>query len=85
MQTYVVEARRTEDSPWMHVTSVQEDLVADVAARMPTEPGDWRLRPEGPEPEPWHPIAPKRKTVKITPWDRLKWWAMFRFAPKARH
>lgn len=83
MQTYVVEARRVEDGPWMPVTTVQEDLVDDVAAMMPTEPGDWRLRPEDPEPR--HPVAPERETVKVTVWDRARWWAMLRFPRRARH
>ena len=84
MQTFVVEARRHEDGPWSQVTTVQEDLVDDVAqiiAEGPT-PGDWRLRPEDPEPR--HPVAPQRETVKVTAWDRLKWWAMFRLSPKGR-
>lgn len=82
MQRFAVEARRSADGPWMPVLTVQEDLVDEIAALMPTEPGEWRLRPEDPAPR--HPVAPERKTVKVTPWDRLKWWAMFRFAPKAR-
>lgn len=81
MQTFVVEARRHEDGPWMPVTTVQEDLVDDIAP-MVEGPGEWRLRPEDPEPR--HPVARKRETVKITWRDRLKWWAMFRFSRKAR-
>jgi hypothetical protein len=68
----------------MPVTTVQDDLLADVERIVidgPT-PGDWRIRPEDPEPR--HPVAPERETVKITPWDRLRWWAMFRFSRKAR-
>lgn len=82
MQKFAVEARRSAESPWMPVLTVQEDLVDEIAAMMPTEPGEWRLRPEDPAPR--HPVAPERKTVKVTPWDRLKWWAIFRFTPKAR-
>lgn len=83
MQTFAVEARRSADGPWMPVTTVQEDLVDDVAqivADGPT-PGDWRIRsleePAERQPEP-------RETAKITGWDRLRWWAMFRFSRKAR-
>lgn len=81
MQTFAIEARRTEDGPWMPVMTVQEDLVDEIAP-MVGGPGEWRIRPEDPEPQ--HPLAPQRKTVKVTPWDRLKWWAMFRFSRRAR-
>src|SRR5690606_15297915 len=72
MQTYVVEARRAEDAPWMTVTTVQDDLLADVVAIVdagPT-PGDWRIRHDGPC-DSGHPVVPERETVKITRWDRL--------------
>jgi len=82
MQTHVIEVRRTVDAPWMPVTTVQDDLLDEVLPLVPTEPGEWRLRPEDPAPR--HPVAPQRKTVKVTPWDRLKWWAMFRFSKRAR-
>lgn len=82
MQTFVVEARRHEDGPWSPVMTVQEDLVDVIAQQIPGGPGEWRLRPEDPAPR--HPVAPQRETVKVTVWDRLKWWAMFRFSPKAR-
>lgn len=81
MQTFAVEARRSADGPWMPVTTVQEDLVDEIAP-MVEGPGEWRLRPEDPAPR--HPVAPQRETVKITRWDRLKWWAMFRFSRRAR-
>lgn len=82
MQKFAVEARRSAESPWMPVLTVQEDLVDEVAAMMPTEPGEWRLRPEDPEPR--HPVAPARVTTKITWRDRLRWWAMMRFTRRAR-
>lgn len=82
MQTFAVEARRDEGSPWMPVLTVQEDLVDEVAQMMPSGPGDWRMRPTDPEPK--HPAAPQRETTRITPWDRLRWWAMFRFSRRAR-
>lgn len=85
MQTFVVEARRHEDGPWSRVTTVQEDLVDHVAQMIADAQmqGDWRLRPEDPEPQ--HPkAAPERETARITVWDRLRWWAMLRFSRKAR-
>lgn len=82
MQTFAVEARRSEDGPWMPVTTVQEDLVDDIAQMMPTGPGDWRIRPTDPEPR--HPVAPSRETAKITWRDRLRWWAMMRFSRRGR-
>lgn len=81
MQTFVVEARRHEGGSWAQVLTVQEDLVDEIAP-MVEGPGEWRLRPEDPAPR--HPVAPQRKTVKVTPWDRLRWWAMFRFSRRAR-
>lgn len=82
MQTFVVEARRSADAPWGLVMTVQEDLVDEIAPQIPDGPGEWRLRPEDPTPR--HPVAPQRETVKVTAWDRLRWWAMFRFSPRAR-
>ncbi len=82
MQTFVVEARRHEGGPWVPVMTVQEDLVDAIAPQISDAPGEWRLRPEDPEPK--HPKAPQRETTRITLWDRLRWWAMFRFSRKAR-
>jgi len=82
MQTYAIEARRSEDGPWMAVTTVQEDLLDDIAPMVPTGPGEWRIRPTDPEPR--HPVAPARETVKITWRDRLRWWAMMRFSRRGR-
>lgn len=86
MQTYVVEARRHEDGPWMPVTTVQDDLLADVERIVidgPT-PGDWRIRPEDPEPR--HPVAPEPSlgVPKPSRWQRLRWWWTMRTAPKGR-
>ncbi|OJU41804.1 MAG: hypothetical protein BGN97_03625 [Microbacterium sp. 69-10] len=82
MQTHLIEHRRDTESPWMPVTTVQDDLLDDIMPLVPTEPGEWRVRPENPEPR--HPVAPQRKTVRFTVWDRVKWWAMFRFSKRAR-
>lgn len=83
MQTYAVEARRTEGGPWMPVTTVQEDLLDFVTEQIVGVWGtsEFRVRPADSEPR--QPVTPARKTVKVTPWDRLKWWAMFRFSRKA--
>lgn len=87
--TYAVEARRAEGAPWMPVTTVQEDLVDFVAEQLVdlTDGGgstEWRLRQTDPEVK--HPKAPAapRETVKITRWDRLRWWAMMRFSRSRR-
>lgn len=82
MQTFVVEARRHEGGAWVKVLTVGEDLVDDIAPQIPAGPGEWRPRPEDPAPR--HPVTPQPETVKVTAWDRLKWWAMFRFSRKAR-
>lgn len=83
MQTFVVEARRHEDGPWARVLTVQEDLVDDIAP-MVGGPGEWRVRPEGPEAE--APRAPEVKPglPKPSKWQRVRWWFTLRFSPRAR-
>lgn len=84
MQTFRVEARRSADAPWGLVTTVQEDLVDEIAPMIPDGPGEWRLCPEDPEPQ--HPRVPQVKPGLPMPsrWDRLRWWFMLRFAPRPR-
>lgn len=83
MQTFAVEARRSVDGPWMPVTTVQEDLVDDIAPLV-AGPGEWRIRPEDPEPR--HPVAPEPSPGMPKPsrWQRLRWWWTMRTAPKGR-
>ena len=86
MQTFVVEARRHEDGPWARVTTVQEDLVDDVAriiADGPT-PGDWRLRPEDPDVNHPRPVQAPAVMPRPSRWERIRWWFMLRTSKQAR-
>lgn len=81
MQTFVVEARRYEGGPWAPVMTVQEDLVDVIAPQIPGGPGEWRMRPEDPEPK--HPRS--APSLPRPSWrERLRWWVLLRFSRKAR-
>lgn len=82
MQTFVVEARRFEGGPWLPVTTVQEDLVDDVAQIVADGPmpGDWRIREL--DERPHRAVAPT--LPRPSRWERVRWWALMRFSPKGR-
>jgi hypothetical protein len=83
VKTHVIEHRRDEQSRWMRVTTVQDDLVDVIAPMIPTEPGEWRLRPEDPEPR--HPaVEPAPGLPKPTLRERVRWWWTMRTAPRGR-